>query len=128
MKEDLCISIAKDYLAGMKYIDIEKKYNVNQGNIQQALWKIGVKTNRIKSKPRLLFNYKKKPKINKYYDYFNRNEGDYPNQKIKNNNPVHLLDDLDIMERMDEANDFIDKQFYWIEVMEDGKVRYVKGG
>ena len=91
--------ITKDYLSGLKYSVIEKKYKVNHGYIQYALEKIGIKTNRIRSRPRLKYGLKaptrKKSKKNYKYPLFP--------SKIEDNNPV-LIDDLDIMERMDETD------------------------
>ena len=88
--------ITEDYLSGLKYSTIENKYNVNNGYIQYALEKTGTRTNRIRSKPRLKYGpTRKKSKENYKYPLFP--------SKIEDNNPV-LIDDLDIMERMDETN------------------------
>ena len=89
--------IAKDYLLGLKYSTIEEKYNVNNGYVQYSLEKTGTKTNRIKSRPRLKYGSKKstEKKSNNNYPLFP--------SKIEDNNPV-LVDDLDIMERIDETN------------------------
>jgi len=91
--------ITRDYLSGLKYSAIKRKYKVNNGYIQYALEKTGIKTNRIRSKPRLKFGSeptkKKKSKKNYKYPLFP--------SKIEDNNPV-LIDDLDIMERIDETD------------------------
>lgn len=102
---ELYKKITEDYLSGLKYSAIEKKHKVNHGYIQYALEKTGTRTNRIRSKPRLKFGpkepTKKKSKKNYKYPLFPSN--------VEDNNPV-LIDDLDIMERMDETDgidDFI---------------------
>lgn len=90
--------ITNDYLSGLKYSRIEKQYQVNHGYIQYALEKTGTKTNRIRSKPRLIGSEpttRKKLKKNYKYPLFHSN--------IEDSNPV-LIDDLDIMERMDETD------------------------
>jgi len=92
-------NITKDYLLGLSYKVIERKYKINHGYIQYALEKTGTKINRIKSGPRLKYGskalIKKKSKRNYKYPFFP--------SKIEDNNPV-LIDDLDIMERMDETD------------------------
>jgi len=95
--------ITKDYLSGLKYSAIERKHKVNHGYIQYSLEKTGTKTNRIRSRPRLKYgptrkkskSIKKSIKKNYKYPWFP--------SKIEDNNPV-LIDDLDIMERIDETN------------------------
>lgn len=134
------LDIAIDYLMGMKYKDIQAKYNCNNGYIQYALEKAGVETNRIKSGAR--FNgYKKKKTLskelkavmkensesNKRYDDKKRHiHCTFGNQK--DNNPVHLADDLDIMERMNGCDgvDSIDDENlrYEIVITEEGEIRY----
>jgi len=118
------VEIAKDYLKGIKYKDIMKAYGVNRWNIQDALHKLEVKTSRIKSPPRLKGGYK--PPLpgrmgERYHD------GDYlPPLKPKENNPVLLEDDLDIMERIDNADgvDNIPGGSYSIVVDENNEVKY----
>ena len=114
--------IVEAYLAGISYKWMEKVYGVNRWNIQDALSKAGVKTNRIKSPPRLPG---KKKVVQKYHDI------DYlPPMKVNQDNPV-LESDLDIMERMDDvedANDFVAESGSHCEIVIDdnGEVRYRK--
>lgn len=112
------------YLLGYRYWIIEEDLEVSRWNIQDALSKQGVKTNRIKSPPRLPGNKKKEPGrlMERYHD------GDLlPPMGVNKNNPV-LDSDLDIMERMDnceDANDFVaEKGSCEIVIDENNKVRY----
>ena len=121
--------ITKDYLKGLKYNEIQKKYNVSRWDIQNALHKTGIKTNRLKPYPPRLPGSKKKIKPKKpYQDYLNEY---YPFSK-GDNNPIRI-DDLDVMERMDKTNgvdSIVEKDpnlRYHIEVNEKGEVRYEKG-
>ena len=98
----VCSDIAIDYLKGLKYSEIQKKYNVSQGYIQNVLYKAGIKTNRKKQPPRLpmLKKRTRNPKARKQFFY----DPDYiPNYETKDNNPIRI-DDSDVMERMDKTN------------------------
>ena len=64
VKPGIYLDIAIDYLKGKKYNEIQKKYNVNRWDIQNALYKAGVKTNRLKPYPPRLPGFKKKVKPN----------------------------------------------------------------
>lgn len=127
-----------DYLEGLSYREIEAKYNCNSGYIQYALEMTGVSTNRIKSGARLN-GYKKRKfskelkakwernaEINKRYKERKRHIHCIFG-KQKENNPV-LIDDLDIMERMNECDgvdDIGDENLrYHIEITEEGEIRY----
>ncbi len=135
------LDIAIDYLLGMKYGDIQTKYNCNNGYIQYALERAGVETNRIKSGARfgngrkkrqfskeLIAKMKENAEINKRYNEKKRHIH-CTMGKPKNNNPVHCIDDLDIMERLDDC-DGIDNYEpvlqYHIEITEDDEVKYEK--
>lgn len=121
------IVIVREYINGMLYKDIERIYSVNRWNIQDALSKAGVKTNRIKSPPRLPGGSEKKLTgrlMDRYHD------GDYlPPMGVNKNNPV-LEGDRDIMEKMDDtedANDFVaERGTSEIVIDENDKVRYEK--
>lgn len=121
------IDIARDYIKGEKYKDIMSKYKVNRWNIQDALSWLAVKTNRIKSPPRLKGSKKKAgTPMERYHD------GDLlPPMKVNKNNPV-LEGDMDIMERMDKTDNADDIQaegtggYCEIEVDENNEVRYRK--
>lgn len=137
------LDIAVDYLLGLPYLEIQSKYKCNNGYIQYALEQAGVETNRIKSRPR--FNgYKKKSfskelikrmkensKANKQYDEKEKHLHCTMGKQV-DNNPVHVLDDLDIMERLDGCdgvNDLaVDEKSlqYEIVVTEEGEVKYEK--
>lgn len=118
------VCICKAYLSGIRYRHIESVYGVNRWNIQDALSKAGVLTNRIESHPRLPSNKKVVPGqlMDRYHD------GDLlPPLKVNKNNPV-LEDDLDIMEKMDNTDDTGDQVegSYEMVIDENGKVRYEK--
>ena len=140
------LDIAIDYLLGLPYSEIQAKYSCNNGYIQYALERAGVETNRIKSGARLNNSRKKRvfskeliarmkenAETNKRYDERKRiihcTMG-----KQKDNNPVHMADDLDIMERLDDcdgvdypADD--DKNLrYNIVVTKEGKIKYDNNG
>ena len=105
------LDIAIDYLLGLKYSEIQAKYGVNNGYIQYALERAEVATNRIRSRPHfsstkkrifskeLIERMKENSKANKRYDSKKRHLH-CTMGKPTDNNPVHLADDLDIMERM----------------------------
>ena len=123
--------IVIDYLMGLKYSEIQKKYNVSQGYISNVLCEAGIKTNRKKQPPRPLGVKMgtRNPKARKQFFY----DPDYiPNYKTKDNNPIRI-DDLDVMERMDKTNgvdDIAEKDpnlRYHIEITEKGEVRYERG-
>jgi len=109
------LDIAVDYLRGLKYSFICKKYNCNNGYIQYALERAGVETNRIKSGARfngtkkrqfseeLIKKMKENSKVNKRYDEKKRHLHCTMGKQV-DNNPVHMADDLDIMERMDDCD------------------------
>lgn len=144
-RESKYLGIAIDYLLGKKYSEIRSIYGCNNGYIQYALAKAGVDTNRIKSRPRLngmkkrefskelIDRMKENSKVNKRYDD-RKKLVHCIFGKQKDNNPVHLIDDLDIMERMDNCDgvDYIandDKNLqYEIIVTEEGNIKYKKGG
>ena len=117
--------ICNDYYLGMKYKDIEKKYGVNRWNIQAALSKFDIKTDRIKSYPRLPGSKKLTGKLmDRYHD------GDLlPPMKVNKNNPV-LDDDLDYQERYDsdgtENSESEDGKYLEIDISKNGEVRYVE--
>jgi len=115
------LKVVVDYLKGMPYSEIIKKYNITRGGIQYALEKIGVKPNRIKSESRL--GYKKKNyKTGRAYLH---NAGFIPVDKSHlkgDNNPVRE-DDLDIMERIDKKDGSNDPTCK-IDIDEEGEVIY----
>jgi len=125
VSEELQAHIVLDYLEGYTYQLIMARNGVNRWNIQDALSKFGVETNRIKSPPRLPGGKKKKAQgllMDRY------NDGDFLQpMKVNKNNPV-LEDDLDIMERMDNCDDVDDlvEGSYEIVVDEDDEVGYKK--
>jgi len=140
------LDIAVDYLRGLPYSFICEKYDCNNGYIQYALERAGVETNRIKSGARLnngrkkrifskelIEHMKENTKINKCYNERKRHLH-CTMGKQKDNNPVHMVDDLDIMERMngtDGADDLvIDKKSlqYEIVITEGNNINYMKGG
>ena len=115
----LQVMIAEQYLKGTKYKDIMFMFQINRWDIQNALSHFNIKTNRIKSYPRLPGGKKVVPGrlMDRYHD------GDYlPPMKVNKNNPV-LEDDLDIMERMDNTDD-AGKGSYEMVIDENGKVKY----
>lgn len=90
--------VAYDYLRGLKYREIAKKYGITNGGVQYALEKAGISTNRIMSSARM----KDRRKDFKRESYLDETPTE---EEIKeDNNPV-LIDDLDIMERIDEEDD-----------------------
>ena len=121
-------NIVASYLNGAKYKDIMKHYGVNRWNIQDALSQFDMKTNRIKSYPRLPGSKSNlKPGIVIPYKTYERSEvrESYP----KKDKRFVLPDDLDIMERMDDtedANDFVaePREFLEIDVNNNDEVRY----
>jgi len=137
------LDIAIDYLRGLPYNYICDKYNCNNGYIQYALERAGVDTNRIKSRPRfngyrkksfskeLIKRMKENTKVNKRYDERKRTMH-CTMGKQKDNNPVHMVDDLDIMERMngtDGVDDLaVNKKSlqYEIVITGDDEVKYEK--
>lgn len=130
---ELQAEIVCDYLLGYPYKVIQTKFGVSRWNIQDALSKMDIKTNRIKSHPRLPGSKKKNytlideyapiPRpVNRYHDI------DYlPPIKPNKNNPV-LEDDLDIMERIDNIDDTGGgvEGSYKMVIDENGKARYEK--
>ena len=97
----LQIMIAEEYLKGTKYREIQEMFQVNRWDIQNALSKFNIKTNRIKSPPRLPGGKNKKPGrlMDRYHD------GDLlPPMKTNTYDPVREAD-LDIMERKDNCED-----------------------
>lgn len=98
-KAELYLKIVKAYKEGLKYRVIERKYHVSRWDIQSALFKAGVKTNRIRSSPRLPGERKRKKK--RFRVTYKQNIYSKPKE---DNNPVRV-DDLDIMERIDEEGD-----------------------
>jgi len=114
IQSDIC----NDYYLGMKYKDIKKKYGVNRWNIQAALSRFDMKTNRIKSHPRLPGSKKMTKGAIAYY-----HDGDYlPPIKPNKFDPV-LEADLDIMERMDNVDDTGEGSYEMV-IDDNGKVRY----
>lgn len=116
-------NIVDDYINGMKYAEIMKKYKVNRWNIQNTLSKMGVKTNRIKSSPRLAGGDKKKSVR------IERNIPSIPETEYKLRGIEHnfiLEDDLDIMERMDNDLANEEGQYLEIDVDENDEIRYKK--
>lgn len=113
-KRSLYIGICIDYLLGKKYSEIRRIYKVNNGGIQYALEVMGVDTNRIKSRPRLKrvkgrrFSQRLKAimRENKRINdkHLKRRSGGSGGSIAKDNNPV-LVDDKDIMERIDEGRE-----------------------
>lgn len=137
------LGIAIDYLLGKKYAVIRRIYRCNNGYIQYALSKAGVATNRIRSRPRfkgykergiskeLIAMIKANTKVNDRY--FEKGRYIHCSFYGKDNNPVLLVDDLDYMERLngtDGVDDITDDSSlrYHIEISEEGKFKYVKGG
>lgn len=98
-KAKLHLDITIDYLKGLKYSEIQKKYKVNRWDIQNALSKTGFTTHRIRSGPRLPGRRKKK--LKRYRRTYRRVAGNRY-RKPEEDNPVLLEDDLDIMERIDD--------------------------
>lgn len=98
-KAKLYEDITVDYLKGLKYREIQKKYRVNRWGIQNALFKMGFTTHRIKSGPRL--PGQRKRKLKRYRRTY-RGVACNGYRRPKEDNPVLLIDDLDIMERMDQ--------------------------
>ena len=127
---ELQIKIVSAYLDGISYKHIQDIFKVSRWNIQDALSKAGIKTNRIKSPPRLPGGFKRKSTLMERY-----HDGDflpplntYPNRQ---NGKTLLEDDLDIMERMDECDDTGNSEFETgsyaeIDISENDEVRYVK--
>ena len=117
--------IVKEYLWGTKYKDIQLLHRVSRWNIQDALSKFGIKTNRIKSPPRLPGSKKLTGRLmDRYHD------GDYlPPMKVNKNNPV-LADDLDYQERYDldgtDNAEFEDGKYLEIGITENGEVKYIE--
>ena len=116
--------IVNDYYLGMKYKDIMKKYGVNRWNIQDALSKFDMKTDRIKSPPRLKGGFK--PYVPGFIKQEYHDIDLLPPMKPKENNPVLLEDDLDIMERIDNTDGVgnIPGGSYSIVIDENNEVRY----
>jgi len=118
--------IVNDYYLGMKYKDIMSKYGINRWNIQDALSKFDMETDRISSPPRLpggraLRKIKEIEIVpldcSKKYEKIER--------------PYFVLeDDLDIMERIDnDSTDdslFEDGSYSEIDISENDEVRYVE--
>jgi len=133
------LDIAVDYLRGLPYSFMCKKYNCNNGYIQYALERAGVETNRIKSGARFNSGRKKRifskelikhmeenTKANKRYDerkrYLHCTMG-----KQRDNNPIHMVDDLDIMEKFncDGVDDYTPNELqYEIVIKGDDEVKY----
>ena len=140
---ELQIKIVSAYLDGISYKHIQDIFKVSRWNIQDALSKAGIKTNRIKSPPRLPGGKKKGTLMERYHDgdflpplkteddlkreYCNEFVplSPYPNKQ--DGKPL-LEDDLDIMERMDleDTEDIPRQEYMEIDVSENGEVRYVK--
>ena len=126
---ELQIKIVSAYLDGISYKHIQDIFKVSRWNIQDALSKLEIKTNRIKSPPRLPGGKKKGTLMERYHD------GDYlpplntyPNKQ--DGNPL-LEDDLDIMERMDECDgtdnsEFETGSYTEMDISENDEVRYIK--
>jgi len=129
--------IVTAYQKGISYSAIQEFFGVNRWNIQDALSKMNVKTNRIKSSPRLPRSKKKGKLMDRYHnnefvipakEYSRKELSEIYSSKDKN---FVLPDDLDIMERMDEvddANDFVGEpvEFLTMEINNEGKVSYVR--
>lgn len=98
-KAGLYQKLVEAYKDGLKYRVIERKYHVSRWDIQSALSKAGVRTDRIRSRPRLPGGRRKKEKRNR----ITHKQNIYSRPK-EDNNPVRV-DDLDIMERIDEEGD-----------------------
>ena len=122
-------NIVASYLNGILYKDIMRQYGVNRWNIQDALSQFDMKTNRIKSYPRLPGGKKLdlKPGVVIPYKTYERSEVRefYPKKDKK----FVLPDDLDIMERMDDVEDANDlaaesREFLEIDVNNNDEVRY----
>lgn len=126
-KRSIYLGICIDYLLGKSYSEIRRIYKVNNGYIQYALEVMGVDTNRIRSKPRFKtkrgrFSQRIKAKM--------REEKRIKRQRCcgsggnikKDNNPV-LVDDMDVMERMD-GTDNTDDPSCEINIDEEGEIFY----
>jgi len=135
------LDIAVDYLYGLSYSDICKKYGCNNGYIQYALERAGVETNRIKSGARfnngrkkrifseeLIAKMKENAKANKRYDEKKRTIH-CTMGKQTDNNPV-MQTDLDIMERLDGTDGVddlpVDEKSYEIVITKECVVKYDK--
>ncbi|PKP62218.1 hypothetical protein CVT91_00070 [Candidatus Atribacteria bacterium HGW-Atribacteria-1] len=119
------VNIVRDYINGMKYKEIMKKYGVNRWNIQAALSEFDILTNRIKSPPRLPEGKKKAKKKPIIYPEDFAHQEFYP--KPKEDNPILLEDDVDFMERLDDTDgvDNLKRGFSEIEITEKNSVEYV---
>ena len=132
------VEIVKDYINGMKYKDIMKKYRINRWNIQAALSEFDIKTDRIKSPPRLPGGKKKTGTLMERY-----HNGDFipkspkpiyiyakPVEKpylrgIEHN--VVIIDDLDFQERYDlEGTEESETKYLEIDISENDEVRYIE--
>ena len=86
--------VVYDYLRGLKYREITKKYGITRGGVQYALEKAGVSANRIRSSARMK-DRRKNFKRGSYLDEIPIKE-----ETKEDNNPVRV-DDLDPTERYD---------------------------
>jgi len=153
---ELQTKIVSAYLDGISYKYIQDIFKVSQWNIQDALSKAGIKTNRIEKPPRLPKFYTKKELKKMYPDRKGTlmeryHDGDYlpplkPGKSTKEiygseilgqhdfkcgkelfgKNPV-LEDDLDIMERYDLAGtEESESKYLEIDISENDEVRYIE--
>jgi len=117
-------AIVTAYKCGYTYKDIQNHFGVNRWNIQDSLFKAGVKTNRISSPPRLAGGKKKKKAQGLLMDRYN--DGDFlPPMKVNKNNPV-LVDDLDYQERydLDGVDNVVNQGYSEIVIDDEGNARY----
>jgi len=126
---ELQIKIVSAYLDGISYKHIQDIFKVSRWNIQDALSKAGIKTNRIKSPPRLPGGFKRKSTLMERY-----HDGDflpplspYPNKQ--DGKPL-LDDDMDYMERYNlegtEESEFNNGSYLEIDISENDEIRYIK--
>ena len=139
---ELQIKIVSAYLDGISYKHIQDIFKVSRWNIQDALSKFAIKTNRIKSPPRLqgrACKYKKKVTfipiarpistlMERYHDGdFLPPLSPYPNKQDEK--PL-LDDDMDYMERYNlegtEESEFNNGSYLEIDISENDEIRYIK--
>ena len=125
-------AIVTAYKFGYTYTQIQHHFGVNRWNVQDALHKAGVVTNRINSPPRIkggVGNKKKKKKDGRLMDRYLNDEFiiDYHPCPTKDNNPV-IEADLDIMERIDENCKEEEEEFTEIIVDRKGRIKYEQNG
>ena len=135
---ELQTKIVSAYLDGISYKHIQDIFKVSRWNIQDALSKFDIKTDRIKSPPRLPGGFKRKGTLMERY-----HDGDFipkspkpiyiyakPVEKpylrgIEHN--VVIIDDLDFQERYDlEGTEESETKYLEIDISENDEVRYIE--